>query len=76
LPPDTEALWHEVEAHIEKTAGLLVMDDTNLDKPHARHIALMGRHLSGKHKRVVLGINLMTLLWTDGGAKLPIDCRL
>lgn len=22
------------------------------------------------------GINLMTLLWTDGGAKLPVDCRL
>jgi putative transposase len=76
LPPDTEALWHEVEAHVEKTTGLLVMDDTTLDKPHARHMALVGRHWSGKHKRVVLGINLMTLLWTDGGAKLPIDCRL
>ena len=76
LPPDTEALWHEVAPHIEKTTGILVMDDTTLDKPHARHMALVRRHWSGKHKRTVSGINLMTLLWTDGGAKLPIDCRL
>ena len=34
------------------------------------------RHWSGKHKRVARGITLVTLLWTDGGAKLPLDCRL
>lgn len=76
LPPDTEALWPQVSPHVAKTRGLLVMDDSTLDKPHARHMALVRRHWSGKHKRVVLGINLMTLLWTDGGAKLPVDCRL
>jgi hypothetical protein len=37
---------------------------------------LVHRHWSGNHKRVVKGISLITLLWTDGGAKLPTDCRL
>jgi hypothetical protein len=53
-----------------------VVDDSTLDKPHARHMDLVYRHWSGKHKRTVWGINLITLLWTDGGAKLPVDCRL
>src|SRR5579859_7686376 len=75
-PPDTEALWQETHPFVKKETGVLVLDDTTLDKPHARHMGLVHRHWSGKHKRVVLGINLLTLLWTDGGAKLPIDCRL
>ena len=75
-PPDTEALWQETQPVIDKQSGLLVADDTTLDKPHARHMALVHKHWSGKHKRSVYGINLLTLLWSDGGARLPIDCRL
>ena len=37
---------------------------------------LVSRHWSGKHGRVVWGINLMTLLWTDGHALLPCDFRI
>ncbi len=75
-PPDTEALWQETQPFVNLTTGLLVLDDSTLDKPHARHMRLVHRHWSGKHKRSVWGINLITLLWTDGGTKLPIDCRL
>jgi len=75
-PPDTEALWTETQPFVHLATGLLVADDSTLDKPHAKHMALVHRHWSGKHKRSVLGINLLTLLWTDGGAKLPLDCRL
>ena len=75
-PPDTEALWQETQEHVDKQHGLLVLDDSTLDKPHARHMALVHKHWSGKHHKSVWGINLVTLLWTDGGAKLPIDCRL
>lgn len=75
-PPDTEALWQETQSFVNKEAGLLVLDDSTLDKPHARHMTLVHKHWSGKHHRSVWGINLVTLLWTDGGAKLPIDCRL
>jgi putative transposase len=75
-PPDTEALWRETQGSVQKESGLLVLDDTTLDKPYARRMELVHRHWSGKHKRQVWGINLLTLLWTDGGAKLPLDCRL
>jgi hypothetical protein len=75
-PSDTAALWQEVEPLVTKVGGCLVIDDSTLDKPHARRIDLVTRHWSGKHRRVVPGINLLTLLWTDGNAALPCDCRL
>lgn len=75
-PPDTAALWHEVAPNVQVHRGLLILDDTTLDKPYARHIDLVTRHWSGKHHRVVAGINLLTLLWTDGSACLPCDCRI
>jgi putative transposase len=75
-PPDTEALWQETQGYVQKEIGLLVLDDTTLDKPYARRMELVHKHWSGKHRRSVWGINLLTLLWTDGGAKLPLDCRL
>ncbi len=34
------------------------------------------RHWSGKHKEVVSGINLITLLWTDGDRAVPCDYRI
>lgn len=40
-----------------------------------RAIELVARHRSGKHRRVVRGINLITLLWTDGEAHWPCDFR-
>ncbi len=76
LPPDTAALWQEVEPLVQKTNGLLVIDDTTLDKPYAQKMGLVSRHWSGKHHSVVEGISLTTLLWTDGLSSLPCDCRL
>ncbi|AEN73418.1 transposase IS4 family protein [Rhodothermus marinus SG0.5JP17-172] len=76
IPPDTEALWQEVAPFVQPDRGVLVVDDTTLDKPHARKMALVRRHWSGKHKRVVQGINLISLLWTEGQARLPCDFRL
>ena len=55
---------------------MLVIDDSTLDKPYARHIDLVTRHWSGKHHEVVRGINLITLLWTDGDRKIPVDYRI
>ena len=76
LPPDSAALWQEVEPLVEVTQGVLVIDDTTLDKPYASQMALVTRHWSGKHRRVVQGINLTSLVWTDGRCRLPCDFRL
>ena len=44
--------------------------------PTPRHIDLVGRHWSGKHHRVVQGIDLVSLLWTDGDRHIPCDYRI
>lgn len=71
-----EALWGEAQGLVQREAGLLVLDDTTLDKPYARKMELVTLHWSGKHHQVVLGINLLTLLWTDDEAHIPCDFRL
>ena len=76
LDPDTNRLWDEAAQHVLLNAGILIVDDTTLDKPYARTIELVRRHWSGKHHRVVQGINLVTLLWSDGDACIPCDYRL
>lgn len=76
LPPDSAALWAEVQGCVELSAGMLVIDDSTLDKPYASKMALVSRHWSGKHHAVVQGINLISLVWTDGNGCLPCDFRL
>lgn len=76
LPPDSKALWVEVQGCIEMSSGLLIIDDTTLDKPYANQMALVSRHWSGKHHEVVQGINLISLVWSDGDTCLPCDYRL
>jgi len=76
LEPDPATLWAEAAPQVHRGHGVLVLDDSTLDKPYARKIGLLTRHWSGKHRRVVQGINLLTLLWTDGEALIPCDYRL
>lgn len=73
---DGEALWQEVQPLVQRDRGVLVVDDTTLDKPYAKKMGLVTRHWSGKHRRVVQGINLISLVWTDGDCRLPCDYRL
>lgn len=75
LDPDPDALWGEVRP-VLPAAGVLVFDDTVLDKPHAKHMGLVGSFWSGRHRRVVSGIDLVTALWTDGDALWPCDYRV
>jgi len=75
-PPDSQALWQEVKPLVKRNSGVLIIDDSTLDKPYARHMALVTRHWSGKHGRVVQGINLVSLVWSDGDTRLPCDFRL
>jgi len=74
--PDTEALWQEAKELVDRRQGLLLLDDTTLDRPYAQKMELVTYHWSGKHRRVVRGINLQALLWTDGKALIPCDFRV
>jgi len=76
LEPDAKTLWSEARSQVSLRQGILVIDDSTLDKPYARKIELVTRHWSGKHHAVVSGINLITLLWTDGDRHVPVDYRV
>ena len=76
LPPDSQALWQEVAALVKRKRGVLVIDDSTLDKPYASKMALVTRHWSGKHGRVGQGINLISLVWVDSNCRLPCDFRI
>jgi len=76
LEPDPTPVWNEAEQYVERQNGLLILDDTTLDKPYAHKIELVHRHWSGKHHPVVAGINLLTLLWSNGDDAIPCDYRL
>jgi len=76
IEPDPETLWQETQPQVRRDEGVLVIDDSTLDKPYARDIELVTRHWSGKHHAVVQGINLVSLIWTDGDRHLPCDYRI
>lgn len=76
LEPDAETLWIEARTQIDLQSGIPVLDDSTLEKPYSERNALVCRHWSGKQKAVVNGINLITLLWTDGRRCVPLDYRV
>jgi putative transposase len=67
----TENLWR-----VLKEVGILVLDDSTLDKLFSKHNALASRHSSGKHQQVVYGINLITLLCALGERAVSCDYRI
>jgi len=73
IDADTEPLWLEAKNHVSLNKGILVFDDTTLDKLYAKKIELVSYVWSGKHHKAVKGINVSSLLWTDGDSCIPID---
>lgn len=69
-------LHEEALRFINLKKGVLILDDSTIDKPYAQHMELVSRHWSGKHHEVVKGINLLSLLWSDGDAHIPYDFRI
>jgi len=72
----TEALYNEAKSLIRLNEGVIVIDDSTLDKPYSHQIEMVTRHWSGKHHRVVQGINLISTIWTNGSAIVPVDFRI
>lgn len=72
----SEALWDEVNNYVDKTSGWFVIDDTVIDKIHSKSIEMTYYQWSGKHHKIVKGIGLISLVWTDGINTFPIDYRL
>lgn len=76
---EPEDLFDEESSRIELTGGILSVDDSVLDKPYMnpKKAKLIGNFWSGKHKRVVKGVNLITLFYTDiHGVSVPVNYRI
>ena len=72
-------LFDEVKPYINLIGGTLSGDDTVIDKPHsnAKLTELISYVWSGRHHRVVKGIQLITLYYTDVlGRSLPVNYRI
>src|SRR5512143_422231 len=70
-------LFNESKIGLELKGGTLSVDDSVLDKPYSHQMDLVGYFWSGKHHRVVKGINLITLYYTDvHGQHRPVNYRL
>lgn len=74
-------LWEYSQPLVKVDDGYLVCDETVLDHWYAKKISLARWQYSGTHHRVVQGIGLTTLLWTNssdpqGKEHLPIDFRI
>lgn len=70
-------LYNEAARLLNLTGGTLNVDDSTLDKPYSRHMELVCYCWSGKHHRVVQGLNVITLYYTDPqGRSLPVNYRV
>ncbi len=72
-------LFDEEKEKIELTGGTLSVDDSVLDKPYSdsSKAAFIDYFWSGKHKRPVKGINLISLFYTDiHGISVPVNFRI
>lgn len=72
-------LFDEVKGDLILEGGIVSVDDSVLDKPYSdpKKSQLINYFWSGKHKKSVKGINLITLYYTDViGVSYPINFRL
>src|SRR5438046_9423245 len=60
--------------------GYVIIDESVLDKCYGKHIGMVQSQYSGTHHRLVQGIDLISLVWTDGQKEkshhIPVDFRL
>lgn len=64
---------NEAKTQVELKRGLLVLEIRRLKSRTRRQSAVVYRHWSGKQGAVVEGINLITLLCTNGVRVVPVD---
>lgn len=69
-------LWENVQFLVDKNEGYLVCDDSVLFKNRSEKLPLASWQYSGAKKKVVRGIGLVTLLWSQNDEHLPIDYRI
>ena len=74
---EAKELYEIAKSKINSQGGVLSVDDTVIDKPYSEETEIIRYCWSGKHKRVVKGINLVTLVYTDEeGTTVAVNYRI
>jgi putative transposase len=55
--------------------GYLILDDTVIEKPYARLLGEAAWVWSSKQRKVVFGVSVVLLVWTDGQVRIPLAFR-
>ena len=58
-------IWHEAKSHVLGTQGVLIVDDTILDKQRSDKIELVRYQYSGNVHDVIKGIGMLNFLWVN-----------
>lgn len=70
-------IWKEAKTHVLDTRGVLIVDDTILDKSRSDKIELVRWQYSGTVHDVVRGIGMLNFLWVDQSNEVcPMDVRI
>jgi putative transposase len=56
--------------------GYLMVDDTGVEKPYAQLLSEAGWVWSSKRNKVVYGVSVVVVVWTDGQIRIPIGFRV
>ena len=56
--------------------GYLIVDDTVVAKPYARLLGEAAWVWSSKDRKVLFGVSLVLLVWTDGQIRIPLAYRV
>ena len=56
--------------------GSLILDDTVVAKPYARWLGEAAWVWSNKDKKVLFGVSVVLLVWTDGQVRIPVGYRV
>lgn len=70
-------IWLEAKAHVLGTTGVLIADDTILNKERSDKIELVRYQYSGTEHDVIKGIGMLNFLWVNSRDEVcPIDVRI
>jgi hypothetical protein len=70
-------IWEKAKAHVVGGSGVIIADDTILNKSRSEHIELVRWQYSGNEHDIIRGIGMLNLLWVDEVNEVcPMDVRI
>lgn len=70
-------IWQEAKKHVTGTSGIIISDETVLNKSRSQKVELVRWQYSGNEHDIVRGIGMLNFLWVnDSNHVCPMDVRI